>query len=99
LEPTKRLPEPPAKGAAQEAFRGGTEGNRRLFPYAKFAKEYAKHEAPVKKPPKTLQRGVKRRKKIGRGRTILRRALCRRLRQAFCWFQNNRFLYRALLVY
>jgi hypothetical protein len=29
---------------------GGVEGSRRLFPYAKFAKEGAKHEVPVKKP-------------------------------------------------
>ncbi|MDR2517844.1 MAG: pallilysin-related adhesin, partial [Spirochaetaceae bacterium] len=31
---------------------GGLEGSRRLFPYGKFAKEYANHEAPVKKPSK-----------------------------------------------
>jgi hypothetical protein len=29
-------------------------GSRRLFPYAKFAKEYAKQEAPVKKPPNCI---------------------------------------------
>jgi hypothetical protein len=31
---------------------GGLGGSRGLFPYGKFAKEYANHEAPVKKPPK-----------------------------------------------
>ncbi|MDR2518630.1 MAG: hypothetical protein LBD13_04360, partial [Spirochaetaceae bacterium] len=44
--------------ARQEAFRGGTEGSRRLFPYgkfAKFAKEAANNEALIKKPSKFMR--------------------------------------------
>jgi hypothetical protein len=40
---------------------GGLEGSLRLFPHAEFAKEAANHEALIKNPPKTLQKGAKRR--------------------------------------
>ncbi|MDR2518486.1 MAG: hypothetical protein LBD13_03615 [Spirochaetaceae bacterium] len=43
------------KGSQHDAVGWGFGGSRRLFPYGKFAKEYAKHEAPVKKPPNSLK--------------------------------------------
>ncbi|MDR2519012.1 MAG: hypothetical protein LBD13_06325, partial [Spirochaetaceae bacterium] len=33
---------------------GGFGGSRRLFPYGKFAKEYAKQEVPIEKPSKFI---------------------------------------------
>jgi hypothetical protein len=34
--------------------KAGSAGSLRLFPYGKFAKEYANHEAPVKKASQIL---------------------------------------------
>jgi hypothetical protein len=51
----------PLREVRTKSRKTGSAGSRRLFPYAEFAKEGAKQEALIKEPPKTLQRGAKRR--------------------------------------